>query len=1039
MRVIHFSDLHLESNSAKNKLFTINPLLKTVKALDEAQKIDLIVFSGDLLDKGGASFDNVDEGFMDFYGNVISKICKSIDLNENKFIICPGNHDIVRSLDTIYSENGNKTTLKDSESVNTFINHIKTQKAKFGIERMRPYKEFEEILYTESEYCKMSYFETLFKYTIDSKKIGIAALNSSWRCYGDDDKGKLILGENQIINALNFFEDCDFRIAVMHHHFNELIEFDTILTEKLLHTHFDILFCGHVHSPSNKYVIDPQGKLLILVAPGTLASNIKTDSKNYSNGFSVIDINFDEAQINNTFYTYTFPATEFVLNTNISKDGTWNIDLPKSEEVEKQINRQRIMNSIKDEYIGRIDSHLLTFNTETDAPKCLTEIFVQPKLVYKELLGTDKEETIPNLNDILDNGENYLFFGTKESGKTTLLDKIVIDALNPINDIKFIPVYLEFSKISTDIVTNIREYISLSKDQTKNALAKHKFLLLVDNLIVSDEYQDLAKLRQLQQLQLTYQTNIKIIATYNILYENQLPEHYSLLSKFNFVTVTIKHFQSKQIRELTNKWFKNAELIDKPKKIETLINGFLALSLPRTPFTVSMFLWIIEKQQNYKPINNSTLIENFIEKLLNKHSKGEILSDKFDYQNKVRLLAGIAYLMLKEENENYSVSHATIVTFISQYLKRKEFDYNIEKILSDFIESGIFVKDNNNLRFRFTCFFEYFLVMKMGIDPEFKKEVLDSNNYLKYINEIDYFTGLNRDDAEILKIVVNRLEESYKDLKEKIDKSGPDIDDFFKQSVSNINITEDNVANIIPEYKATEDDFEQIDDQRLLSQKTENGVAKKRSASILESIAQNLILSLKVLKNSEEVEEENLKYNSYVKILKTSVYFPIFYKFYISFLLNKKLIPEKEKEVQFEILQFLPFYHELLLYQNMGTQKLAQTILRKIEEDNTSPGVSEFEKFMSVFLYADVRGKYYFEKLSEFINKANKKYIFDMSFAKIMNYYSFRSLDAESDLKYLNMIGDILIKAKGYKKDSKSRLMDQYKEKRGKDSTTQSN
>ena len=43
----------------------------------------------------------------------------------------------------------------------------------------------------------------------------------------------------------------------------------------------------------------------------------------------------------------------------------------------------------------------------------------------------------------------------------------------------------------------------------------------------------------------------------------------------------------------------------------------------------------------------------------------------------------------------------------------------------------------------------------METDPEFKKEVLDENNYLKYCNEINYYTGLHRGEAEILKNVVD--------------------------------------------------------------------------------------------------------------------------------------------------------------------------------------------------------------------------------------------------------------------------------------------
>lgn len=1029
MRIIHFSDLHLKHGENEKTLrYVINPLIVTLKEQNEITKIDLILFTGDLVDKGGIGFKNLTEAFFNFHDNVMKPICKSINLDENRFIICPGNHDIKRDLDNEHLEKGLSLNLNSEEAVADFIKKNRNNNIKEGIERIKDFKEFEELIYSSDNY-KFSYFESLFTFSIENEKVGIASLNSSWRCFSDDDDGNLLLGIDQLINATNYLNDCKFKIVLSHHHYDAFKPFEKDNVEKIIQKDFDLYLSGHVHSAKNKYIIDPTGKVLSLIAPGTLSDNVSTDSKKHTNGFSIIDVDFSENNVEISFYSYHFPNSNFNLNDTIAKNGKWNIDLPKTEEVEKKLRKKELIDSIKSEYLPKIDSHLLTYSTDTDAPKCLNDIFVKPKLVIKEDIKDDKEIIVEDLLDIIKDEKNYIIFGVKESGKTILLDKILIDCLDPKNNIKYIPIFLEFSKISTDILTNIRDFLLSSKANTKEALQNFPVLLLVDNLLVTNNYSELSKISQLNQLNEEFE-NLKIISTYNTLYENHIPEYYSILNKLKFNTINIKDFHSKQIRELTNKWFHNSDIIEKPKKIETLINGFLALSLPRTPFTVSMFLWIIEKQEHFRPINNSTLIETFIEKLLNKHSKSELLSEKFDYQNKVRLLADLAFEMLEGENENYELSQANVFNFINSYFSRKEFDYNVEKTINDLVNVGIFVKDNNNIRFRFNCFFEYFLVKKMFFDPKFKDKVLDEKNYLKYQNEIDYYTGLNRDCTDILKLITKRLDENLKSLVKKIDSLEASIDDFFLQKVSRINIPEDKVANIIPDLKATEDDFEKIEDEMLSSNKPESGVKKKESLLYLDSISMNLILAMKVLKNSEEIEEVNLKFNSYSSILKNSIYFAIFYKIYISLLIEKKLMPEKEKEEQLEILQFLPCHHVDLLNRNMGTQKLAQTISKKIESDLKNKNVSEFEKFISVFLYADLKGKNYFEKLFEFIKNANKKYILDMSFLKVMGLYTYKSKNPDSDLKYLNMIGDLLIKAKGYRKESKSDLMNNYKAKR---------
>ncbi len=424
MRLLHFSDFHLQSNALLNdSLYTIRPFLKTLSKINQEQEIDLVIFSGDLIDKGGLSFKSIDDAFMAFYDNVLSKICSTLNLSDDRFIICPGNHDIRRSLDTQLTENGCQSTLKTAAEINKFITNVKETNDLTGVKRAEPFKRFLDILYTESENLYISFFESGFKYKIDNKSIGIISYNSSWRAYDDSDKGKLLIGETQLLSGLNFIKDCDFKIAVVHHYFDQLYDSDAIITQKLLQSEFDLLLCGHVHSATNRYVIEPLGKLLTLIAPGTLSANITTDSKKYSNGFSIVDIDFHEAKIYSKFYTYNFPESEFQLNTNIAINGIWAIDLPKSAEIEKEIERQGLIKTIKDEHVSKLDSQMLTFSTDTDAPKSLSELFVQPKLTLKTDIDSETEENIDDLTNILNNKENYLLFGTKESGKTVLLNR----------------------------------------------------------------------------------------------------------------------------------------------------------------------------------------------------------------------------------------------------------------------------------------------------------------------------------------------------------------------------------------------------------------------------------------------------------------------------------------------------------------------------------------------------------------------------------------------------------------------------------------
>ena len=105
----------------------------------------------------------------------------------------------------------------------------------------------------------------------------------------------------------------------------------------------------------------------------------------------------------------------------------------------------------------------------------------------------------------------------------------------------------------------------------------------------------------------------------------------------------------------------------------------------------------------------------------------------------------------------------------------------------------------------------------METDPEFKKEVLDENNYLKYCNEINYYTGLHRGEAEILKNVVDRLEFDYITINDIVFSKVKSIDDFFHIDKSIVEqIKSEELFELLPDKK-TEEESEKESDTKLVS------------------------------------------------------------------------------------------------------------------------------------------------------------------------------------------------------------------------------
>lgn len=1036
MRIVHITDFHLDKNFINDfDVHVINPLIKDLTAYNNQKKIDLIICSGDLINEGGRSFDSIDLAFTEFETKIATPILNALNLNRDRFFFSPGNHDIDRNADSKMIEAGLKQQLITTNDVNEFIDRNETE----GIKRILPYKHFETSFYEEINIDKyQTSFSSNYIIKIGELKIGLSSFNSAWRCYkSEEDRLSILVGERQVTNAINYIENCDIKIGIIHHALDWLAEFDKDSVEPFIKRVYNYLFMGHVHKGSAYTNTNMYGSSFVSVGSGAMCFNAQSDSKNYSNGYNIIDVG-ELNSITTHFRRYSTAKNGFTSNSDLGDDhGIMNYVFPTAQEVAKISYLKDAVSVVKKVHADTLNADLLSFGTDTQAPKDIESIFVHPLLEVKSQYDIEKEAESTNIRieDLSASDENYIIFGTKESGKTVLLDKILLDLSSGVDTYKKIPVLIDFKDISTRVETLIKNFLSKGSSEVKSLLAENKITLLIDN--ISFKKEDKSRLSILERFISANKSNLQVICTSLQLIENEVPiEMAGNLFFQQFKVVHVRSFKTRQIRELIHKWFGQSGAYDVPEKLDKLINTFQALNLPRNPLSVSMFLWIIEKQENYRPINNSTMLENFIERLFKKLDKKEIYSERFDFKNNDRLLGEIAYKMYKSDNDNYHITYVDLIKFIQEHLDKNKFEFEPDKILENFLTKGIFLRDGNTIRFRFTCFFHYFLMKKMDFDPVFRAEALSDEKFLMFAEEIDYYTGIKRDQTDILDFIVKQMEVKYAPLLKDLEQHG--IDKFFKTKESMISALDNNqVAKSLSETaKPKEEDLDLIKDKSLDSMQPDKGIAKKEQINDIEQLERLWLLAAQVLKNTEEVgnASPDIKNVSYEKIIRCSLAFATLYKIKLQIYLKQnldKISPELRENLKM-INGVLPVIHQLVTFHYMGTAKLGRVISEKIDKDKKDKSISDFERFLSVFLFAELKTKGYRDVLKHFTGSIRENYIRDMTFMKLVTYYFLRSKTEEDDVFYLNLIADLIIQAKGGKKIEKTAIMDEYRKKREK-------
>lgn len=1039
-RILHITDFHLNSKNLRDWNDTIKKIfIEKIIELNGASKINFVAFTGDLIDCGGSDFGDANTAFEKFRDEVIVPIIDAIDIPLENFLIVPGNHDVVRKNDSERDELGSQQYFVDPENVRSFMINAVDNNDFSGMKRMKPYKDFEKKLYQDIQIeSKQTIFGSSFIYKDQNEiqSIGISCLNSSWRCYGNQDKGRLLIGEKQLTDHLNFIENTNFKIALLHHPLDSLSEIENSIVSQHMYKDFDLILIGDIHENSTTLVSGITGNAFVNISPSGLL-NMRTDSSRYYNGFTLIDVDHIEPKICVTYFKYVHKLKKYLLNTEASgnDEGKFCQQIPEPQEKEDNRLINKILDSIKENHFTTIDNHMIGVRAEIEISS-IKEAFVMPPINIGDSLN--ENESSLNLNQIIQSNHSQIFFGNKESGKTVLLYRLVREYVDEYQHIRKVPVYINLDELGNkEIQTAIREYLSCSSKEVKRLLDTKEITLLIDNLNYSESAKNIDKFRKVNRFSNEYD-GIQIIATGEGNITNSLPPmEYVKYCEIPFKTYFIQNLGSKEIKSLLRMWSPQIDQLQLGEKLNKLVSDFKSYSLPSTAMSVSLFLWSTSNNEK-KPINSAVLLEIYIETILEKLSEENIYRSTFDFKNKLQLLSKIAQEMLIANEDDYSLKYSEFIKVIETYLTDLVgFDYQSSVIADYFIKRKIFIQfKGDRVKFMYSCFFHYFLAKRMEFNQEFKQFILSEKEYFKFVEEINYYTGLTRSDKSLLELVLERFKLEFSKTDFVFDQLKDKWDKFFiiRDKDDHLDNEEDKFESVakrteiikIKENRPSEKMMDEFQDKRLSSIKEPGKILKKNGDVNLETL---LVILANVLRNSEGVEDINLKKDAYDMIVKYSMVWTVLYREYLlDYIIENKKLPRvfPMNVPVTRIFMDLPLFSQYGMFKHLGTGKLAPIILSKIKNDSLKLNYTEsdLEAFFSVAMYADIKGKDFPTHLKNLIKRVKNNPVRDYLYYKLIHYYYSRtSIGSENEEIYIDLLTELKMRTQNLP----SRMKDKVK------------
>jgi predicted phosphodiesterase len=277
---------------------------------------DFVLVTGDLAFSG-----NVDE--YELARDFLDAISTASGVAKERIFCVPGNHDIDRDRQKLCfkgarsfleSENRLDTMLSPDEELSTLL------------QREQNYRSFQATYFGGQTRTQtpdgLAYVSSI---TVDGVKLAIVGLDSAWLANGGlEDHGKLLIGERQAINGLSLANNLDphIIIAMAHHPFHLLQEFDRVTVQYRVEHDCHFFHCGHLHEPESRNVGQTASGCL------TLTAGASFETRQSRNTYSFVTLDLLRSQRTVKTIHYNQVGGSFALTSS----ETFPIEVTSSEE-----------------------------------------------------------------------------------------------------------------------------------------------------------------------------------------------------------------------------------------------------------------------------------------------------------------------------------------------------------------------------------------------------------------------------------------------------------------------------------------------------------------------------------------------------------------------------------------------------------------------------------------------------------------------------------------------------------------------------------
>lgn len=323
---LHLSDWHQRENEFDRQV-VLGALLKDIQERAEIspdlEKIDFVIFSGDVAYSGKS------EEYRTAKEQLFQPLIEACELNPSQLFIVPGNHDLDMDVFRFYPRYLSKPLTSEAEIQSWLMDNSRRSQL------FEPFRAFVHFVKDCTSQEGPDY-ANVRRWQIGGKKIAVLGLNSAWMCGRNknadgmiNDKGFVLVGEPQIQNYIEEIADADIKIAVLHHPFDWLAEFDLNQVERRLMQQCDFILFGHQHRPHVTLTQSPSISDCVIIPAGACYNRRIPNNNVYANSYNFVHLDFDTGRCVVFLRRWNDSRNEWIEDIDSSQGGKFEFRLTR--------------------------------------------------------------------------------------------------------------------------------------------------------------------------------------------------------------------------------------------------------------------------------------------------------------------------------------------------------------------------------------------------------------------------------------------------------------------------------------------------------------------------------------------------------------------------------------------------------------------------------------------------------------------------------------------------------------------------------------